>query len=177
MRVFLEISTVEIKEFLSNTGVIVDEAPEAALSRNIPELQENESKEATIGERELSIKVATVQDIKQPHKLKLPFANNFPDRNINDERLRLADGLIAYTNQVNAEITVSPGKASFSLYEAFTEEGPWKPVKVVEIPEPVSNLITKKLTYSVTNNRYFKLMVKGDPGSDYTIAGTWNVLD
>ncbi len=181
LRVFLELSTVEPEEYPSNIGVIFEPATETTLSQDMSEFKENESKESTIGEREFSIKVAAVQDIEQPYKLKLSFANNFPDRTINDDRLRLADGLIAYTNQVKAEITVSPGKATFSLYEALTEQGPWKPVKTIEIPDPVSNSITRPLNYpeavtNMTNKRYFKLMVKGDPGSDYTISGTWNVL-
>jgi glucose dehydrogenase len=179
----LDISTDKSSESITVSDLIpkAENQPDSSLETHI--LSETENIEEVIQPLDIFLDPLTMANLKAGRKLNFAFENRLPEimwRVLPDDDLRpitLASSSteiyrIGPFTAVEAIITVQSGNANFSLYESTTGQGNWgNYVKKI----PVSSGNSQPLSYTTNQNKYFKLMVQGKPGTNYTITGDWVV--
>ncbi|MBW4617267.1 MAG: hypothetical protein KME21_29390 [Desmonostoc vinosum HA7617-LM4] len=143
---------------------------------------EDENLENIIQPLDISIDPLTITNLEPGRKLNFVFENILPDRiwrvleNGNLQAVPLTSSstevyITSPLTEVGATITVQRGSANFSLYKSTTGQGNWQFVKKI----PVSTARPEVLRHRENQNKYFKLMVQGVPGTSYIVRGDWVV--
>ncbi|MBN3882487.1 MULTISPECIES: hypothetical protein [unclassified Nostoc] len=179
----LNISTDEILES-DTVASLIPEADNRPVLNSEPGISaEAENIEDIIQPLEIFVDSLLLDNINPGSKLKFAFENRLPSimwRSINDDTLQpipittLSREVYKTSplTKVEAIITVQRGNATFFLYQSTTGQGNWGDY-VRKIT--VSSNSSENLIYRVNQNKYFKLMVQGEPGTNYSITGNWVV--
>lgn len=189
--VFLEFSTLSSQELPQNVTSVDDETTNQPSDMEVLEFLENKAKQDVTNALEISLELPEIHKNDKIHNIKFAFANNMPEVILPDDNPQpvpvtntSTNYILGPLNQVQAIITVRKNGATFSLWKARkknTPEKDWIFVDKVSVEvEPNSLKIIKTLPrhsphIAINGYKYFKLIVDGKTGTDYSVKGNWDV--
>jgi hypothetical protein len=190
--VFLEFSTIDSQESPQNINSVDDGTTNEISDMKVFEFLGDKAKQDVTNALEISVELPEIHKNDKIHNIKFAFADDMPEVILPDGNPRpvfqtntSTNYILGPLNQVQALITVRSRKATFSLWKAREKNTPEKDwifvdevfveVKPNSSKEIVKTLPDKSPHIGIDGYKYFKLIVDGETGTDYSVKGNWDI--
>ena len=165
----------ELKEIMNNLSITL-----------------NEKNQEDVDDLKVFIELAGISESRRIQNLKFKVGNDTnPERTVEEPEViiitRRPKQLPNLENsyyvgplaRVKADITLTAGEATFSVWQADQLEGQWSQVpgakETLSRSSGKTNTILPDSSFAANPPKYFLLKVSGRPDSVYTVTGNWEI--